>query len=762
MVFLLTSCGGSSEVELACLATSVTGSQSGLIYNLPQVLNGESATVQANLIIDNGSRTFAVTASCSGTNLTLAEEFIGASCGVGYIYNSAGVFCESDVSIAYFSRNLSLDGLLRVLDLDNSLDLSSSNEFKILINEAEVLTSDVATEIAAGKIEVSSNLETSLKILSENYSFTALDGDKICYELTSESRSHCYIKNKSTESSTSEVVSTSYDADINIDLQNPSTFEALNFRGALNLKPILSLNERKQPVSSLYQEIDFSGLFFDAEFSLEQSKSYRLELDTNGIGKGSSVEVVLYRKSEFDIANIQDGHLKRFKINFSDSSLRRKKVKFDFTVSANQQAEEITVLIYGEDQSYVRNFKISTIAATTSKNLSLFLSGSPFRSIGFTHYVPGQYVPFGIPSAFGYGSFTVSDDAADYEIYTSYEGQFKTTGAHLYEKNDVDHDADLSINFRGVSNSQPGGDSADYLHGTKALDSGLGYTWLDLKNDPATAILVLHTEGGRFALNGGYLKPYTPLGDEVSEGGVDELNSPTRFNNRIGKTLGDRILKVDNLNDPAAPSKDPMDMSNTSLTYFPDLLGRVYVEDDGAGGTQLNSLGNSEGYDLMTEFLFYLYDDQGPVWDAGGPEGAMAGTFLEQILFKDFLDNESLVSGVDADSDGVSNYIEYITGSNPNNAGDFPVLDAYDIFAPGIGTKKAVTFNISKQAVNFGINIYEMLPNGVEKIVWSFSRGRGFESTNIFEIVEDETSFSITIFANGGPMEISDMRFEFN
>ena len=42
----------------------------------------------------------------------------------------------------------------------------------------------------------------------------------------------------------------------------------------------------------------------------------------------------------------------------------------------------------------------------------------------------------------------------------------------------------------------------------------------------------------------------------------------------------------------------------------------------------------TQGYDLETEYLFYLYDDQGPSWDFGGPEGALGG-FLSPAIAMD-------------------------------------------------------------------------------------------------------------------------------
>ena len=82
--------------------------------------------------------------------------------------------------------------------------------------------------------------------------------------------------------------------------------------------------------------------------------------------------------------------------------------------------------------------------------------------------------------------------------------------------------------------------------------------------------------------------------------------------------------------DPAAPTHAPNALGNQSATPFPDAAGNLWVEPDGNDGWQLTAEAVSRGYDLVTEYLFCLYDDQGPAWDFGGPEGAMTG-FLRPV-----------------------------------------------------------------------------------------------------------------------------------
>jgi|GEM_PF-3635241 len=758
---LLMSCTNDEPTDFDCDETTATGGLSGLVYTLPETGDAESNSLQMNLPIENGSETYSLDYTCRGRLLSSEESLVGISCNEGFVFNAEGEFCESGATVFYNTKNLNPGGVLRVLDLDNELDQSALNTMRVLINDAEVFSSDVASEINSGKISLNSSLEKSLNILSGDYAFSALDDDVICFELGSESRSHCYTKSSSAKSSSTQVVSTVYDNPVEIDLLGEE-LEGFNFRGEVETVTVDAVAENGQTVATQYRELNHSGLLFDVEMTLESAESYRIELEANGASAESLVEVVLYRKNSFDSLNLQGDFLKKVQIGFVDGSLRRKKIEIDFEASTNQQAEELVVLIYGENKAYVRDFKIQPVPDQDAKNMSVFLTANPSRSFGTFNFVPSQYVPFGMPDAIGYGTFKVDDDEADYEVYTSYKNKFKTTGSHLHFKNDSDHDADLSLNFRGVGNSAQGGDSSDYLFGTRALDTGFDMAWSDLKTDPAVGILILHTEGGAFGLDGNFLKQYSSFSDETSVGGITETDTPTRFNNRVKKTLGDRLLNYENTRDSNAPVKDPLDLSNNSLEYFPDLLGRVFVEDDGSGGTQLNAEGVNAGYDLTTEYLFYLFDDQGPEWDSGGPEGALVGTFLEQNTFDDFLHSNNIEAGLDSDLDGVSNYIEYVTGNDPLNSGSMPFLDAYDLFDDEGNGFKAVTFDISKRAAHFAINVYETRPNGVESLVWSFDKGRGFESSNLTDVAESEFSFSITILSNGSPLEISDMRVEFN
>ena len=65
---------------------------------------------------------------------------------------------------------------------------------------------------------------------------------------------------------------------------------------------------------------------------------------------------------------------------------------------------------------------------------------------------------------------------------------------------------------------------------------------------------------------------------------------------------------------------------------FSDANGVMWTETDGVGGWQLTTDAMSNGFDLQTDYLYYLYDDQGPTWDFGGPEGAMRGSLAVAVV----------------------------------------------------------------------------------------------------------------------------------
>ena len=257
------------------------------------------------------------------------------------------------------------------------------------------------------------------------------------------------------------------------------------------------------------------------------------------------------------------------------------------------------------------------------------LSGQP------NGIVPG-FVPHGDPAVSGSASFAIRDDnTMDYRIELS-DNRYRVTQAHFYNINTTSGTSDNAAHGDSIlcwggrwESNAPGGDSSDFLVGHGYSNSRL----IEVLASPTDWALILHTEGGHFALEDGGLVEYDPDlngPQETSVTGVPQSERARRFNNRVGKTLLDMVLREDNTSDRAAPFHDPTSPDNQNASPFPDAAGNLWVEPDGTGGFQLTAEAIARGYDLNTEYLFYLYDDQGPAWDFGGPEGAMIG-FLQPI-----------------------------------------------------------------------------------------------------------------------------------
>lgn len=324
------------------------------------------------------------------------------------------------------------------------------------------------------------------------------------------------------------------------------------------------------------------------------------------------------------------------------------------------------------------------------------LSGAP------NTFVPG-FVPHGDPRATGQATLTIRDDGTmDYDIVLS-DDRYRVTQAHLYNinatsgtsGNPAHGDSIICWGGRWEDNA-PGGDSSDFLSGHGYRNGRLS----EVLAEPEGWYLMLHTEGGHFALDDqGGLIPYD--GDrngaqETSVTGVAESERTTRFNNRVGKTLLDLVLREDNTRDPAAPFYDPGDPANQNAMPFPDADGNRWVEPDGVGGYQLTTQAVAQGYDLSTEYLFYLYDDQGPTWDFGGPEGALGGflatpRILGDLDFDSDIDRDDWLAysaGLGVEMGGLTVEESYLlgdlNGDLRNDHADFLAFKAaYEAFAPG-------------------------------------------------------------------------------
>ncbi|WP_425395332.1 hypothetical protein [Aeoliella sp.] len=255
------------------------------------------------------------------------------------------------------------------------------------------------------------------------------------------------------------------------------------------------------------------------------------------------------------------------------------------------------------------------------------LGGSPNTQ------VPG-FVPHGNDEVSGYAKFTIyPNNTMDYEIVVD-GNEYEPTQAHFYNINKTSGTSgnpafgDSIICWGGRWES--GGDSDEYLQGTGYYNGRLQ----EVIANPEDWMLIVHTEGGHFANDeSGGLIPYNSAVHETNELGVPESERPTRFNNRVGRTLLDLTLRQDNTNDPSAPYYDPNDPLNMASSPFADANGNKWVEyDSNLGEYVLTSEALSRGYDLQTEYLFFLYDDQGPTWDFGGPEGAFGGFLTTQPI----------------------------------------------------------------------------------------------------------------------------------
>jgi len=311
--------------------------------------------------------------------------------------------------------------------------------------------------------------------------------------------------------------------------------------------------------------------------------------------------------------------------------------------------------------------------------------------------VPG-FVPHGNSSVSGRAEFTIyPNNTMDYEIVV--EGnEFDVTQAHFYNiqktsgtsGNPAHGDSIICWGGRWAN----GGDSDDYLDGTGYSNSRLQ----EVLDSPQDWMLIIHTEGGHFATNdSGGLVEYDPAVHETNVLGVNETERATRFNNRVGRTLLDLTLRQDNFRDPSAPFYDPNDPLNQASRPFADANGNLWVElDNTTGEYNLTSEAVAAGYDMETEYLFFLYDDQGPTWDFGGPEGAFGG-FLSacdpnnrgdlngsgMVDFADFLilsgnfgnDVADHTQG-DADCNGTVDFADFliISGEFGNTVSDVPAV----------------------------------------------------------------------------------------
>jgi hypothetical protein len=249
---------------------------------------------------------------------------------------------------------------------------------------------------------------------------------------------------------------------------------------------------------------------------------------------------------------------------------------------------------------------------------------------GYASAFPAGYIPHGDKHLAGEGVFTFDKDTGmDWTMQLT-SGEYAVTQAHIYN---------LPLVPEGDSWACWGGrwSPHDYMAGT-GFDTLYGITADDIASD--TWVIMLHTEGGHFAVNDetGNLVVYDASVHETSVTGITEKGQ--RFNNRVPRLLTNRFLREVNTvsgqrgeKDFDAEFPDPLHFERTREQPFPDANDNVWITWDAATERYIPSLygasRNLTQTDIDTvEYLFYLYDDQGPEWDWGGPEGAGGGVLI--------------------------------------------------------------------------------------------------------------------------------------
>jgi hypothetical protein len=154
---------------------------------------------------------------------------------------------------------------------------------------------------------------------------------------------------------------------------------------------------------------------------------------------------------------------------------------------------------------------------------------------GLASAFPTGYVPHGNPHLAGEGVFTFHDDSGmDWKMHLAPHNNkyHEVTQAHIYNLPQVPE---------GDSWACWGGrwSPHEFMEGTN-FDTLYGITADDIAKD--TWVIMLHTEGGHFALDGaGQLVKYNQKIHETSVTGITEKGE--RFNNRVPRKLTNRILR---------------------------------------------------------------------------------------------------------------------------------------------------------------------------------------------------------------------------
>ena len=269
---------------------------------------------------------------------------------------------------------------------------------------------------------------------------------------------------------------------------------------------------------------------------------------------------------------------------------------------------------------------------------------------GAVNPAPDIYFPHGDGQLLGEATFVINpnNSTMDWSIELQ-DDRYVVTQAHMYSP------------FH-----KPNGDSI-FCWGGRWSDhgflSGTGYSinsthLRELIDTPSMWTLVVHTEGGHFAVDEeGDLVPYDAALHETSESGQVETGG--RYNNRVPRKLDNRLLREQNphsghFGDHAfdAVYPDPNHFLRENATPFPDAAGNQWIRYDKAAARWVpTEYGAGRGLandDIdQVEYLFYRYDDQGPSWDYGGPEGAGGGVLGIAVACPADLNADGRVDGAD-------------------------------------------------------------------------------------------------------------------
>lgn len=238
------------------------------------------------------------------------------------------------------------------------------------------------------------------------------------------------------------------------------------------------------------------------------------------------------------------------------------------------------------------------------------------------------YVTHGNANVTGVGTFIFNDSTNQMDFDIQLNGnEYAATQAHFYNINP----SSSKHKTNGESIFCWGGRWSS--HSSFLTGTGFGVSSSNIASvvaNPEDWMLIIHTEGGHFANDGGGLIEYNVVAHETNDIGVNELNASNWFNNRVGMTLNDLTLRHDN---PHYSADNTFLEGQFGAGYFDreadapymDALGNQWLESDGNGGWQLTAEAVDAGYDMDTEYLFYRYADDGHDWDYGASEGAAGG-----------------------------------------------------------------------------------------------------------------------------------------